>query len=154
MIGQNLADLTHPEFSANIADSLKPSLIVSTSIVDECVVSQHRQFFVKLKPSVSYSTSPSHSVRCVLCALSLSLSLSLSLFSSLLSSPFLFPFTCFACTYNVPYKIFMGEKFHQPQLPLYCGNISQNLFCRCGKGRHIFYAIINTGGKNFTNESK
>ena len=75
MIGQNLADITHPEFSSTIADSLKPSLVVSTSVMDDFVVTQHRQFFVRIKPAVSYSTSPSHYV-----SLSLSLSLSLSPF--------------------------------------------------------------------------
>ena len=62
MIGQNLADITYPEFSSSITEGLKPSLIVSTSLVDKRVVNQHKQFFVKLKPSVSYSTSPSHCV--------------------------------------------------------------------------------------------
>ena len=93
MIGQNLADITHPEFSSNIADSLKPSLIVSTSLVDECIVSQHKQFFVKLKPSISYSTSPSHCVRCVN-VFSLSLSLSDSLTSLLPFSLGLLAITC------------------------------------------------------------
>ena len=88
MIGQNLADITHPEFSSNITDSLKPSLIVSTSLADECVISQHKQFFVKLKPSVSYSTSPSHCVSWLSHSLSLSLSLSLTL-SSLPSPSYL-----------------------------------------------------------------
>ena len=61
VIGQNLADITYSECSSNITEGLKPSLIVSTSLVDECVVSQHKQFFVKLKPSF-YSTSPSDCV--------------------------------------------------------------------------------------------
>ena len=84
VIGQNLADITHPEYSSKISDSLKPSLIISTSVEDDFVVSQYRQFFVRLKPSVAYSTSPSHSVRCVLYSLSLSLSLFLFLFPSVL----------------------------------------------------------------------
>ena len=94
VIGQNLADITHPEFSANIADSLKPSLILPTSLVDEFIVSQHKQFFMRLKPNVSYSASPSHCVRCVL-ALSLPLPpfLSLSLFC--LSQTDVRSFLCF-----------------------------------------------------------
>ena len=64
MIGQNLADITHPEFSSKIADCLKPSVILAASefTVEECVISQYRQFDVRFKPSVSYSSSPSHSV--------------------------------------------------------------------------------------------
>ena len=63
--------------------SLKPSLIVSTFLADEYVISQHKQLFVKLKPSVYYSTSPSHCVSWLSHSISLSLSLSHPLSSSL-----------------------------------------------------------------------
>ena len=66
VIGQNLADFTHPEFSTMIAKSLKPSLMLPTSVEVDFVVSQYRRFFLRLKPTVSYSTLPSHTVRYVL----------------------------------------------------------------------------------------
>ena len=49
----------------------------------------------------------------------------------------------------------MGEKFCQAQLPLYCRNISRNIFSPVQyKYRHILYAIINTGGKNYLNRGR
>ena len=149
MIGQNLADLTHPEFSTNIADSLKPSLIVSTSIVDECVVSQHRQFFVKLKPSVSYSTSPSHSVRCVLCALSL------SLFSSLLSLPLSFYVFCMYIQCTV--KNFHGRKISPtPATFVLQKHFAEFIFADTVKGAIFSVQSLTQEKKifNFANESR
>jgi hypothetical protein len=65
VIGQNLADITHPEFSAIITENLKSSLNVSESVMDNVniVVSQYRQFLVRFKPTVSYSSYPAHFVR-------------------------------------------------------------------------------------------
>jgi hypothetical protein len=63
VIGQNLADITHPEFSAIITRNLKSSLNVSESVMDNIVVSQYRQFLVRFKPTVSYSSYPAHFVR-------------------------------------------------------------------------------------------
>ena len=67
VIGQNLADITHPKFAAEIKDSLKPSVILPTSMTEDITISQYRQFFIRMVPNVSYSTFPSHSVRYCVC---------------------------------------------------------------------------------------
>ena len=56
-------------------------------------------------------------------------------------------------------EIFAGQKFGQPQLPLYCRNFLWKSFHDCGEGRHVLFAIINTGQKNlhdniFDNKSR
>ena len=44
-------------------------------------------------------------------------------------------------------EIFAGKKFGQPQLPLYCRKFLWKSFHECGEGRHVLFAIINTGQK-------
>ena len=54
MIGQNLADISCPDSAAKIADGLKPLAIHTSSLDEECAISQFRQFHVKLKEGSKY----------------------------------------------------------------------------------------------------
>ena len=55
VIGQNLADITHPESAVEITDNLKPAATPPTSMVEESIVSQFRQFYVRFRSTVSPS---------------------------------------------------------------------------------------------------
>ena len=49
VIGQNLADMCHSESAIEITDRLKPSAMPPSSMVEERVISQFRQFYVRLR---------------------------------------------------------------------------------------------------------
>jgi hypothetical protein len=55
VIGQNLGDITHPESAVEITDNLKPAATPPTSMVEESIVSQFRQFYVRFRSTVSPS---------------------------------------------------------------------------------------------------
>ena len=72
VIGQNLADITHPESAVEITDNLKPAATPPTSMVDESIVSQFRQFYVRFRSTISpsrmqLSRFTSHTVSLVVC---------------------------------------------------------------------------------------
>ena len=72
VIGQNLADITHPESAVEITDNLKPAATPPTSMVEESIVSQFRQFYVRFRSTVSpsrmqLSRFTSHTVSLVVC---------------------------------------------------------------------------------------
>ena len=72
VIGQNLADITHPESAVEITDNLKPAATPPTSMVEESIVSQFRQFYVRFRSTVSpsrmqLSRFTSHTVSLLLC---------------------------------------------------------------------------------------
>ena len=72
VIGQNLADITHPESAVEITDNLKPAATPPTSMVEESIVSQFRQFYVRFRSTVSpnrmqLSRFTSHTVSQAVC---------------------------------------------------------------------------------------
>ena len=72
VIGQNLADITHPESAVEITDNLKPAATPPTSMVEESIVSQFRQFYVRFRSTVSPSRMQllrftSHTVSLAVC---------------------------------------------------------------------------------------
>ena len=72
VIGQNLEDITHPESAVEITDNLKPAATPPTSMVEESIVSQFRQFYVRFRSTVSpsrmqLSRFTSHTVSPALC---------------------------------------------------------------------------------------
>ena len=53
VIGQNLIDISHAESAVEIQDNLKPAATPPVSMVEESIVSQFKQFYVRFRSTVS-----------------------------------------------------------------------------------------------------